>query len=353
MTGSCVSAADYDNDGDVDLFLGARAIPWRYGIKPDSYLLMNDGKGKFTDVTDRIAPALKKFGFVKDATWSDVNNDGRKDLIIAAEWSPITILLNEKNQLKPLALEGSGLESTNGWWNEVQTADFDNDGDQDFIVGNLGLNSKLKASPDKPVRMYVGDFDKNDSTDQILTHIVNDVEYPFHTRDEMTKQMPYLKKKFLSYKKFAETSVTDMFDKQSLTSSENYEAYTFTSSYVENLGGNKFKVKALPKAAQFSNTEAILIDDVNFDGKLDVILGGNSSYANIQMGRYDASYGLVLEGDGTGSFRSIPPYQSGFSVKGEVRQLKKIRHGSAQVYLTIRNNDTIEAFAKQSDNNLQ
>jgi hypothetical protein len=256
--------------------------------------------------------------------------------------------LNNNGRLDPLTLEGTGLEMTHGWWNEIQAADFDHDGDQDFIVGNLGLNSKLKATPDAPARMYVSDFDKNDSTDQILTHMTNGVEYPFHTRDEMTKQMPYLKKKFLSYKKFAETPVHEMFDKQTLTSSENYVVYTLTSSYLENLGANKFKVKALPMAAQFSNIEAILIDDVNMDGNMDVVLGGNFSYANIQMGRYDASYGLVLEGDGKGNFSPIPAYQSGFSVKGEVRKLKKVRHGSSSVYLAIRNNDVIEVFRKNS-----
>jgi enediyne biosynthesis protein E4 len=343
-TGSCASAEDFDQDGDIDLFLGTRAIPWRYGIKPDSYILINDGSGNFFDTTDNVAPSLREFGFVKNSSWADIDGDKKKDLIIAAEWSPITILLNRNGKLLPLGLEGSGFEKSNGWWNVIEAADFDKDGDLDLIAGNLGLNSKLHASVDKPIKMYVADFDHNDSTDQILTHLVNDVEYPFHTRDEMTKQMPFLKKEYLSYRKFAETPLNEMFSNDLLEKANQYMAYRFESVYIENLGGNKFNVKALPKAAQFSTVNAISIDDFNQDGNLDVMLAGNFYHANIQMGRYDASYGLLLKGNGRGSFEALSNVKSGFSVKGQVRNLEKINVVNRTFYLAVRNNDTVEAF---------
>jgi hypothetical protein len=245
--------------------------------------------------------------------------------------------------------EDSGLEKTHGWWNVLTAADFDNDGDMDLIAGNLGLNSKLRASIDKPVSMYVSDFDQNDSTDQILTHFVNDVEYPFHTRDEMTKQMPFLKKKYLSYKKFASSPLSDMFDSKALREAEKYFAYNFASVYIENKGQGKFSVKTLPMPAQFSTVNALLVDDINEDGHADVLLAGNFYHANIQMGRYDAGYGLLLLGDGRGNFREVPAYMSGFSVKGEVRHLRLVELGDESFYLAVRNDDAPAGFTVRVD----
>jgi hypothetical protein len=344
LTGSCVSINDVDNDGDLDLFLGARTTTWHYGIKPDSYMLVNDGKGNFSDATDIIAPQLKKFGFVKDAIWADIDNDKDNDLIIAAEWSPITIFINEKGKLSLMNLEGSGLEKTNGWWNVIKAFDYDHDGDLDLVAGNLGLNSKLHTSVAEPVKMFVSDFDNNDSTDQILTHYVQGKEYPFHTRDEMTKQMPYLKKRYLSYHKFAEATLHDMFTDEVLNKADQYVAYTFQTSIIENLGNGKFNVRPLPSAAQFSTVNAILTDDFDGDGKTDLLLAGNFYPINIQMGRYDASYGLFLKGNGKGKFDAIPAVKSGLSLKGEVRDLEKVKVGDKVYYFAIRNNDTIETF---------
>lgn len=342
-TSSCVKLVDIDGDGDLDAFIGGRAEPWTYGKKADSFILINQGD-KFTDETARIAPVLKEFGFVTDARWADIDNDKDPDLIIAAEWRSITILVNTAGKFDLLPVDESGLANTNGWWQTVEVADLDDDGDPDFLFGNIGLNSRLTASQKHPVKMYVADFDKNDSLDQVLTHWMADKEYPFHTRDELTKQMPFLKKRYLSYQKFSEASISDMFTDAQLSDAEQFEAVTFASVWVENLGNKKFSVHQLPGAAQMSAVRSFLVKDFDGDGVSDVLLAGNLYRINIQLGRYDASYGLLLKGRKNGRFLPVPAATSGFSVKGEVRALKEFNIGGKVYYLAIRNNDTIEAF---------
>jgi enediyne biosynthesis protein E4 len=344
LNGSCVSAADVDGDGDTDLFIGARSEPLKYGTKPDSYLFLNDGKANFTNVTASLAPDLLKFGFVKDAVWADIDGDKDNDLIIAAEWSAVSILINNKGKFEHLKDEDIGLENSNGWWSTVEAADIDRDGDLDLIAGNLGLNSKLKASQKEPVKLYVRDFDKNDSVDQVLTHFMKGKEYPFHTRDEMMKQMPSLKKKYLSYKKFSEASLTDLFTSSELKKADQFNATTFQSCIIENLGNLKFRIRNLPSAAQISTISSIVVDDVDKDGNVDLVTAGNFYPINIQLGRYDASYGLILKGDGKGSFTPLPAVSSGFSMEGEIRALRKIRVDGKTIYLGIRNNNSIEAL---------
>ena len=343
-TGSCVAASDWDGDGDVDLFVGGRTTTWRYGIKADSYLLINDGAGNFMDGTAQTAPDLLKFGFVKSATWADIDNDRDDDLVIAAEWSPLTIFLNENGKLLLLSPGESGLAKSNGWWNVITSFDYDNDGDLDFVAGNMGLNSKLKASQAEPVRMFVSDFDKNDSTDQVLTHFIMGKEYPFHTRDELTKQMPYLKKRFLSYEKFAASDLYGMFSESILEDAMEYRTYTFETCIVENLGNRKFDIKPLAAVAQFSSINAVLADDFDKDGKSDLLIAGNFYPVNIQLGRYDASYGLFMKGNGQGNFQPYPPDESGLSIKGETRTLKKVVVGNVVYYLAVKNNSQMEAF---------
>jgi hypothetical protein len=344
LSGSCLSTCDFDNDGDTDVFIGARAVPWRYGVPPDSYLLLNDGAGQFKDVTALQAPELKSFGFVKHASWADIDGDKDKDLLVAAEWSPLTIFLNDAGNLKPLDIDGSGLEYSNGWWNFIDAFDVDADGDLDIIAGNLGLNSKLKASREYPVKMFVGDFDHNDSTDQVISHYVDGVEYPFNTRDELTKQMPFLKKRFLSYHKFAESTLREVFSTSQLNDAHKFTAYTFESSYIENLGGHKFKIMPLPRAVQFSTVESMAVTDFNHDNKADILFAGNYFPVNIQRGRYDANYGGLLAGNGKGQFLAMCPVNSGISVSGEIRKIQRIIIGRKECFLMIRNNDSVEVL---------
>ena len=345
FTGSFVSANDFDKDGDLDLFFGGRAVPWNYGLTPESFLLENDGKGKFSDVTDQRAPGLKKLGMLKRSTWADIDNDGDDDLLIAGEWLPLTIFYNTNGNFRQSTDAASGLGTAVGFWNNIEVGDFDKDGDLDIVAGNMGLNSKLRASEREPVTLYVKDFDNNGKLDQVLTHYVNGIEYVFYTRDEMVKQMPGLKKRYLSYSNFAKASFAEMFDAAAITGADRLKATCFESSYFENLGGGKFKRKALDKSAQFSTISTGIVEDFDGDGNLDVLAAGNFFPINIQMGRYDASYGLWMKGDGKGGLKSIAPYQSGFSVKGEIRQLIKLSVAGKDHYLAVRNNDLPESLS--------
>jgi enediyne biosynthesis protein E4 len=342
MTGSCVSKADVDNDGDIDFFLGARAVSRSYGKKPDSHLLINNGKGVFSDETNTLAKDLHSLGFVKDAKWVDIDNDKDADLIVASEWSSLLLFINNNGKLT--RAQNNGLESFSGWWNVIAPFDFDKDGDIDFLAGNLGTNSKLMASSNEPIRMYVNDFDSNGASEQILTHIVNGREYPFYTRDEMIKQIPSLKKKFLSYKKYSEADLSDIFDEKSLKSSLVYAANNFQHGFMRNDGDGQFKFSPLPKVTQFSLINDFLVDDYNEDGNADVLLAGNFYPINIQMGQYDASYGYLLFGDGRGNFKPEVQRKSGFVVRGETRRLRKLRTNNENLILAVRNNSSIEFF---------
>lgn len=341
ITGSCVSVSDFDADGDPDIFLGARTTPWQYGVKPPSFLLRNNGKGVFEDVSSESGRSFSDLGFVKDAAWADIDNDNDQDLVVAAEWSPVLFLINNNGVFSRLSSEVNGLNDTNGWWNAVEPIDFDKDGDIDFAVGNLGLNSKLRASIKEPVKMYVKDFDHNDSIDQVITQFVSGVEYPVNTRDEMTKQMPYLKKRYLSYKKFSEADLDDMFSGKELDGAVTYQAHMFETSLIENLGGNKFALHPLGKAAQFSQVNALQSGDFNDDGHPDLLLAGNFYPINIQMGRYDASYGLLLAGTGSTKFKAITADESGIAIPGEIRRIKTINVDGEALIILVRNNDTI------------
>jgi len=270
MTASCVLAADINKDGLVDLFFGGRAVPWNYGVTPDSYLLLNRGGGKFENVTDQIGGGMGKAGLVKNGAWTDIDNDGDSDLLLAMEWAPPTVYLNNNG-----TFEGRLLNDMTGWWNFLLPYDFDGDGDMDILAGNTGENSKLKPTSREPVRMYVNDFDDNQQIEQVLSYYVKSREVAFNNYDEIMKQLPVLKKKYLLAKNFANASLADIFGADKLSKSIRYEANTFQSTYFENTGGMNFKPHRLPDELQYSPVKSALVTDLNSDGKPEVIVGSN------------------------------------------------------------------------------
>ncbi|MBC7849036.1 MAG: VCBS repeat-containing protein, partial [Chitinophagaceae bacterium] len=302
---SCVKAADYDNDGDLDLFVGSRLIPRKYPAPASSMIYRNDskpGKVSFADVTKDVAAGLIDIGLVCDATWSDYDNDGWIDLMLAGEWMPLTVFHNEKGRLTNKTAT-SGLNDLSGWWTSIASGDFDNDGDVDYVAGNLGGNSYYRTDSMYPARMYAGDFGKNKTYMAIPALYLPDVkgtrsEFPSHSRNDVMTQLPALKKKYLTYKSFAEATLDQVFTKEVLDKSYKLTATYSLSSYIENKGNGKFVVHALPAAAQLSPLNGIVIDDVNDDTHLDIVAVGNDYGTEVSTGRYDALNGLVLLGDG-------------------------------------------------------
>lgn len=337
MTASSVKPIDIDADGKMDLFISGRAIPWDYGSIPRSYLLKNDGTGRFTDITATVAPELAQAGLVKNATFADMDKDGDQDLLLALEWDSITMFENNRGKFTKKALS-----KEKGWWNFTLPFDFDSDGDMDILVGNLGQNSRLKASSSQPIRMYVNDYDGNGKREQILTYYLNDKEIPFANKLEIDKQLPVTKKKYLLAKDFAKASIADIVGKDLLNSATLFEADYFSNAILVNDGKGNFTTKPLPTNAQFTPYNDAQIIDANGDALPDVLLMGNFYECNIQMGRYDADYGTILINRGNGDFEATQ--MNGLQVKGQVRRLKKIKIGKEDIILAVRNNDYLMAI---------
>ena len=337
-SGSRVVAADYDGDGAIDLFVGGRVVPGRYGIDPPSMLLHNDGRGHFTDVTARLAPELAHAGMVTDAVWRDVDGDGRLDLVVVGEWMPITVFRNMGGgKLARLAVRG--LEQTNGWWNRIVATDVDGDGRVDFVVGNLGLNSRLHASVTEPTTMYVKDFDGNGFAEQIISCYNGGVSYPLPLRDDLIKAIPSLKARYLNYKDYALQKVTDIFPPKDLADAVLKTAYTFATSVAHNNGDGSFTVTPLPLEAQLAPVYGILATDADRDGHPDLLLAGNFDGFKPEIGRMSASYGLMLRGDGKGGFTPLRADQSGFMVPGQSRDIQRVRTANGELIVVARNND--------------
>jgi hypothetical protein len=333
LTASCVVPYDFNNDGYIDLFIGGRAVPNEYGTIPRSYLLKNDGKGKFTDVTDQYSKELSKVGFVKHAVWCDLDKDGDKDLILSLEWDGIVAFINENGKF-----EKKYITDKKGWWNFTLPVDIDGDGDLDLIAGNLGLNNRLKASEQHPVRLYYNDFDGNGKKEQVLTYYLGGKEIPFATKDELVKQIPELKKKYLYAEGFAKASLSDIFGKEKLGSSSILTANYFSNSILINNGNWNFTLKELPWEAQLTPYRDAALADVNEDGKPDIFLAGNFYPNNIQMGEYDADYGTVLINKGDGNFSCS--LLKGYNDIRELRHIKEITIGKQKAIILARNNDS-------------
>lgn len=336
---SCVKAADFDGDGDLDLFVGGRVLPGSYPSPVSSFIFRNDSKNdeiKFTDVTKEVAPALLNIGLVCDALWTDFDNDGQTDLLVAGEWMPIKFFKNRNGKLEDVSTV-SGLQNQSGWWNSIAGGDFDNDGDVDYIVGNLGENSFYEGNEQHPLNLYAKDFDGNGSIDAITTAYLKDEEgrlkeFPMHSPDDMKSQLPGLKKRFLSYKEFGRATFANLFTEKEQSNMLHLEANYLKSSLLKNLGGGKFELIPLPEQAQFAPVYGMVTDDFNNDGNLDVALVGNDYGTEVTTGRYDALNGLIMLGDGTGGFKPLAILQSGFLVAGDGKAAVKLR-GADGAYL--------------------
>ncbi|GGB14932.1 VCBS repeat-containing protein [Puia dinghuensis] len=337
LNASCVAPYDFNKDGAVDLFIGGRSVPFNYGQIPQSYLLRNDGKGHFTDVTARYAKELANIGFVTSAQWFDLDNDGTKDLLLSLEWGGIIAFLDKGDHF-----EKKVLCDKKGWWNFILPVDLDRDGNVDLVVGNLGLNSRLTASPGQPVRLYYYDFDGNGKKEQVLTYYLAGRELPFANKQELEKQMPGLKKNFLYAGDFAKATLEDMFTRSSLEKADTLTAEYFANAILVNQGNLTFNLQAMPWEAQLSSFRDAVVVNANNDSLPDLLLVGNYFENNIQMGRYDADYGTILINHGKHSFSANP--LNGLVLKGQVRHLREIDAIGKKAWLAVRNNDSAFIF---------
>lgn len=347
ISGSKVRPADFDKDGDIDLFVAGRHIPWAYPEPASSILLINEG-GKFIDGTIDFAPALKDIGLVNDAKWFDANNDGWEDLILVGEWMAPTLMLNEKG--KQFSKDQIDVSSTQGWWYSVETADMDGDGDEDIIAGNLGLNYKYKATESEPFEIYYYDFDDNNSKDVVLTYYNYGIQYPLRGKQCSSEQIPSLNKQFKTYDIFASSNVSEIYGDDKLANALHYEATSFASTYFENLGNGEFKTHPLPQMAQLSSINDLIINDFNGDTHLDILLAGNLYNAEVETTRNDAGYGLLLAGNGKGDFKAINRKESGFFVPYNVKQMTTLQSKNGQLILVGCNDDALQVFKKLSSN---
>lgn len=333
VNASCVVPYDFNGDGYLDLFIGGRSVPLSYGEIPHSYLLQNDGTGKFKDVTDTYAKGLSNIGFVTSSLWFDLDKDGDKDLLITLEWGGIIAFINDHGRFTKKVLTDK-----KGWWNFVLPVDLNNDGNFDLIAGNLGLNSRLKASEKEPVRMYYNDFDDNGKKEQLLTYYLDGKEIQFANKGELERQIPIIKKRFLYAQDFAKASLEDIFTRQKLITSDTLTANYFANAVLLNDGKLNFSVSALPWQAQLSPYRTALAIDANGDNLPDILIAGNYYDNNIQMGRYDADFGSILVNKGQGNFEA--ENINGLQIKGQVRHLKNIMINGKEAFILARNNDS-------------
>jgi hypothetical protein len=335
-SGACVSTLDFDNDGDLDLFVGARILPGQYPLPPSSFVLKND-HGTFTNVTREIAPDFANIGLCTDIHFADLNQDGQKEMLLTGDWMPITILTLKKGKFV-LSTEKFNLGQTNGWWNCLETADLDNDGDLDIVAGNTGLNTRFRASPTNPLRLYAKDFDGNNSIDPIMTWSFDGRESTVAFRDVLLKQLPAMKKKFVRYAPYARATLSDVFTDNELTNAQQEVAYTLHTTVFINQKG-KFTSQTLPPVAQSAPTKTILISDVDNNGTPDLILGGNDYGMEVETGRVDAGNGCILLNNGKAQFTYLPNHLSGFWTPGEVRAYRKIKRANGKNAIMVANNN--------------
>jgi enediyne biosynthesis protein E4 len=331
LSASVIDPVDFNNDGFTDLFIGARSVPGSYGKIPQSCLLQNDGKGKFRNVSNTLAKGLAEVGFVTNSSWFDIDKDGDQDLIVSLEWGGINTFINNKGTFQKQVLTDK-----QGWWNFVLPYDFDGDGDIDLVAGNLGENSRLKASQKEPVKLYYNDFDDNGRSEQILTYYVANREILFTGKADLDKQLPFLKKNFLYAKDFAKASVADLFGQEKLAQSTVLHADYFCTSILINQGNLQFSVQRLPWQAQLTSFKDAIVYNANNDSLPDILLVGNYFDNNTELGRNDADFGTVLINNGNNNF--IGETLNGIAITGQPRRIRKMNIKNKQAYIVVRNN---------------
>lgn len=347
---SCVVAADIDSDGDLDLFVGGRNTPEMYPKVPRSYILFNDN-GVLRDYTMNIAPEINRIGMVTSALWTDIDNDNDYDLIVVGEWMYPRIFVNSGFALSENTSLSQQLESLKGWWFSVNGADLDNDGDIDYVLGNLGENSRYKASIENPIRMYVNDFDKNGSQDHVMTTMEKGKEVASRLRDALVQQMPFIQKRFPSYADFAKAGIRELFAEQDVDSAMKLSATMFRSVVLENKGNGRFEVKPLPPLVQSAPLFGTFIDDINGDGFLDIMCSGNFYGADTEMWRYDANLGNIVYGGDNLNFTCDAKQKEGFHLRGDSRSITTLRsaiNGTVSLLVGI-NNKVPQLFEFTSD----
>jgi len=328
-----IKAVDYDHDGDLDLFIGGRVDPANYPKPVSSFIYRNDSKDgivKYTNVTNTVAKDLINIGMVTDAVFTDFDNDGWPDLIMTGEWMSVKFFKNDKGVFKDISAN-SGVNDKTGWWNSLVAGDFDNDGDIDYVVGNLGLNSFYKASEKFPAKIFAKDFDKNGSYDAFpalwlpTSHIDSTKKlYPVQTREDIIKQMIGMRSKYQNFKTFATATIDQMFTPEQLKGAQELSANSFASVYLKNNGNGKFEMTSLPQAAQYSVINGMEVDDFDGDGNLDILINANDFGTEVTIGRYDALNGLVMKGNGKGGFKPLSILESGIFIPGNGKAIVKL-----------------------------
>lgn len=345
-SGSCVRGADFDQDGDIDLFVGGRVVPQQYPKPARSYVLQNNG-GRFSDVTARLAPDLETAGLVCDALWTDYDNDGRIDLLVTGEFMPITFYRNRNGRFEkgPVVTCPDGKSPALGWWNSLSAGDFDNDGDTDYIGGNNGMNGRYRTSVAEPVTIYADDYDQNGTLDPIMTQYADGNEYPVHFRETLTDQIPQFRRSLPTYAAYGQITIGQLLPAVKRKSALVLQANTFASVYIENQGSGRFVSRSLPVMAQVSPIFGMQPTDLNNDGLLDLLLIGNDYAADVLTGWLDAGLGLALLGNGKGAFCPLTPAQSGLLVKGDAKALARLTdRANRSLYIASQNQDSLRVF---------